>query len=65
LVSPFLMTACADAHFYGEISDKVYRFTPMKLTPEQVKMIHGDNEQLTEEQIAATVEFYYRLMRSL
>jgi carboxypeptidase PM20D1 len=60
-----MMTACADAREYGVISDKVYRFSAMKLRPEQLEMIHGDNEQLNDEQIAQTVEFYYRLMRSL
>lgn len=65
IVSPFIMTACADARFWSEISDKVYRFSAMKLRPEQLEMIHGDNERLTEKQIAETVEFYYRLERSL
>ncbi len=65
IVSPFMMTACADARHYSEISDKVYRFSPMKLRPEQLEMIHGDNEQLNEEQIQETVEFYFRLMTSL
>jgi carboxypeptidase PM20D1 len=65
IVSPYMMTACADAREYGVISDKVYRFSAMKLRPEQLEMIHGDNEQLNDQQIAETVEFYYRLMRSL
>jgi len=65
IVSPFLMTACADARHWGAISDKVYRFSAMKLRPDQLEMIHGDNERLTEKQIAETVEFYYRLEKSL
>jgi len=65
IVSPYIMTACADARFWSAISDKVYRFSAMKLTKEQIEMIHGDNERLSEEQIAETVEFYYRLERTL
>lgn len=65
LISPYLMTACSDARFYGEISDKVYRFSPMKLSKRQVEMIHGDNESLEEKQIGETVEFFYRLIKSL
>jgi len=65
VVSPYIMTACADARFWSEISDKVYRFSAMKLTKEQIEMIHGDNERLSESQIAETVEFYYRLERAL
>lgn len=65
LVSPYLMTACADARFWNEISDRVYRFTPAHISSEQMNMIHGDNENLTDNQIAEVVEFYYRLIKSL
>ncbi len=65
IVTPFLMTAAADARWYGAISDKVYRFSPMKLKRDQMEMIHGDDEQLSKTQIAEEVEFYYRLMKSL
>ncbi|MCI1244627.1 MAG: M20/M25/M40 family metallo-hydrolase [Bacilli bacterium] len=65
IVAPFVMTACADARFWSRISDKVYRFSAMRLRSDQLRMIHGDNERLTEGQIAETVEFYYRLERSL
>ena len=65
IISPYVMTACADAHLYDELSDKVYRFSPMKICSEQMNMIHGDNEYLTDNQIAEVVEFYYRLMKNL
>jgi carboxypeptidase PM20D1 len=65
IVTPFLMTAAADARWYGDISDKVYRFSPVKLNHNQMEMIHGDDEQLSKTQIAEEVEFYYRLMKSL
>ena len=41
IVTPFIMTACADARHWGVISDKVYRFSAMKLRPDQLEMIHG------------------------
>lgn len=65
LVSPYLMTACADAHLYNEISNKVYRFSPIHLQATDLEMIHGDNERLSEKQIPETVSFYFRLMKSL
>jgi len=65
LVSPYLMTACADAHLYNEISNKVYRFSPIHLQTADLEMIHGDNERLSEKQISETVGFYFRLMKSL
>src|SRR5574344_14623 len=65
LVSPYLMTACADAHLYNSISNKVYRFSPIHLEAKDLEMIHGDNERLSEKQISETVSFYFRLMKSL
>lgn len=65
VVSPYLMTACADAHLYNAISNKVYRFSPIHLSSEELELIHGDNERLSEKQIGETVLFYYRLMKSL
>lgn len=65
IVSPFLMMACSDSRHYGPISDKVYRFSAMRLRGDQMSMIHGDNERLSEDQIKETVEFYYRLEKSI
>lgn len=63
IVSPFLMTACSDARHWGVISDKVYRFSPMRLTPEENATVHGNNERLAVDKIAETVEFYVRLIK--
>lgn len=63
IVSPYLMTACSDARHWGVISDKVYRFSPMRLTPEENATVHGNNERLAVHKIAETVEFYVRLIK--
>lgn len=61
IVSPFIMMACSDSRFYGEISDKVYRFSAVRLRADQMNMIHGDNERLSDQQIKEQVTFFYRL----
>ena len=63
IISPYLMTACSDARHWGVISDKVYRFSPMRLTPEENATVHGNNERLSVEKIAESVEFYIRLIK--
>jgi len=65
IVTPYLMTQSSDSRRYSGFSDKVFRFSALDMTMEEIGSIHGNNERIRVEAIPRAVEFYIRLLRQL
>jgi carboxypeptidase PM20D1 len=65
VVAPSLVIASTDAKHYEDLSDDVYRFLPIVLTPQDISRIHGTNERISTEVYVGCVRFYVQLLRSL
>ena len=65
VVAPFIMLGGTDARHYNEISNCVLRFSPMKVSNEDRKGIHGLNEKIKVEHLKQSLEFYQRLLTKI
>ena len=63
--SPYVMTGATDARFYQEICDHVVRFAPVVYGPEQMKGMHGLNENIGYACLPGAVEFYTKLIANM
>ena len=55
---PYLMTGGTDCRQFELVSDNCLRFTPTRLTPEQLAAMHAANESMGIAALAEGVKFY-------
>ena len=63
-VSPYVMTGATDAQFYQPICKNCIRFAPVIYTPEQMKGMHGLNENIEYNCLPGAVSFYQNLIKA-
>ncbi len=62
-VSPYVMTGATDARFYQDICESCIRFGPVVYGPEQMKGMHGIDENIEYSCLPGAVDFYKNLIR--
>lgn len=62
--SPYVMTGATDAQFYQEICPNCIRFAPVVFGPEQMKGMHGINENIEYNCLPGAVRFYQNLIKA-
>lgn len=65
IVSPYLMVATSDSRHYHEICERVYKFSPMDVSKDDLKLIHGEDEKITRENVINGTNFYINLIEKL
>lgn len=58
LVSPYIMLGGTDCRFFSEMTESAFRFSPIRMTNEELKKIHGKNETVRKSSIVEAVVFY-------
>lgn len=64
ITAPFQMLGGTDARHYARLSPCVYRFMPIRVSPESINLPHGTNERLPVKDYANSVRFYIQLIRN-
>ena len=59
---PYIMMGATDARNYEPIAEHVVRFAPVIYGPEQMKGMHGMNENITISCLPGAVDFYRNLI---
>lgn len=62
VVAPGLVTGATDSRHYQGLTDAVYRFSPMQVTPEDLGRIHGVDERIGVAAYGRYVRFYMQLI---
>lgn len=62
--SPYVMTGATDAQFYQSVCDNCIRFAPVIYGPEQMKGMHGLNENIEYNCLPGAVRFYKNLIKA-
>ncbi len=65
VVVPSLVGGGTDARYFYGISEDVYRFYPMRLSPENASRFHGIDEKISKENYSEIIGFTYHLIREL
>lgn len=63
LVAPYLVRGGTDAKYFYSVSDNVYRFAMIRVTPETIRYVHGIDERIPVEDYLLAIRFYYNLIR--
>jgi carboxypeptidase PM20D1 len=64
IVAPGLMVGATDSRHYVGVTDKIFRFSPVRANSDDLKRFHGTNERLSIEGYADMIRFDRRLIEN-
>jgi carboxypeptidase PM20D1 len=64
IVAPGLMVAATDSRHFVGLTDRIFRFSPVRANADDLKRFHGTNERLGIEGYADMIRFYRRLIEN-
>jgi len=63
VVAPGLLVGGTDARHYADVSEAIYRFSPVHASAPDLGRFHGSNERISVNNLVQMIQFYERLIR--
>ncbi len=63
VVAPVLVVGATDSRYYAPIAESTFRFVPIVMAQGDIGRIHGTDERISVEALAACVAFFVRLIQ--
>ena len=63
-VGPYLVVGATDSRHFKGVSDQIFRFSPVRISPANVKSFHGLNERMAVSDFYSSIQFYMQLIRN-
>ena len=63
IVVPYLVVGGTDARHYAGLTPNVYRFSPYRLGPDTMPLLHGRDEHIAVGNLATSIRFYHGLLQ--
>jgi len=61
-VAPYQVVVATDSRYFQDLSANVFRFLPVRVTPEDLERMHGVNERIEVARYEDAIRFYRQLL---
>jgi carboxypeptidase PM20D1 len=62
LVAPGLLVGGSDSKHFGELSQNIFKFSPVRARPQDLSRFHGTDERISLDNLAELIRFYHRFV---
>ena len=62
IVAPGLMVAATDSRYFDGVADNIYKFSPVRAKPEDLKRFHGTNERISIANHVELIQFWHQFI---
>lgn len=64
LVAPYLVVGATDCRYFNDLCGNIYRFSFIRIGPEDLKKVHGTDERISVEGYGDLIRFYAQLLHN-